>query len=74
MLDDAHRQGANVIVNLGDIFSGALYPCQTADRLKPLGLPTIRGNHERQLLSSDLSRMGLSDSFARRALRDDQLA
>lgn len=74
VLDDAHRQGANVIVNLGDIFSGALYPCQTADRLKPLGLPTIRGNHERQLLSSDLSRMGLSDSFARRALRDDQLA
>lgn len=74
VLDDAHRQGADVIVNLGDIFSGALYPCQTADRLMPLGLPTIRGNHERQLLSSDPSRMGLSDRFARRSLRDDQLA
>ncbi|MGF6574972.1 putative phosphoesterase [Paraburkholderia sp. GAS333] len=74
VLDDAHREGADVIVNLGDIFSGALYPCQTADRLKLLGLPTIRGNHERQLLSSDPSRMGLSDSFARRSLRDDQLA
>jgi Calcineurin-like phosphoesterase superfamily domain len=43
ILDDAHLQGADAIVNLGDIFSGALYPCQTADRLKPLRLPTIRG-------------------------------
>ena len=74
VLDDAYRQGADVVVNLGDIFSGALYPCETADRLKPLGLPTVRGNHERQLLSSDLSRMGLSDCFALRSLRDDQLA
>jgi predicted phosphodiesterase len=39
-----------------------------------LGLPTIRGNHERQLLSPDPSRMGLSDRFAHLALRDDQRA
>jgi putative phosphoesterase len=74
VLNDAHLHGADVIVNLGDIFSGPLYPCETADRLKPLGLPTISGNHERQLLSSYPSQMGLSDKFARHALRDDQLA
>ncbi|ASW00933.1 metallophosphoesterase family protein [Paraburkholderia aromaticivorans] len=74
VLDDAHRQGADVIVNLGDILSGALYPSQTADRLIPLGLPTISGNHERQLLTGELSRMGLSDRFANQCLRDDQLA
>jgi putative phosphoesterase len=74
VLNDAHRHGVDVIVNLGDILSGALYPCQTADRLKPLGLPTIRGNHERQILCGDPSRMGLSDRFAHLALRDDQLA
>lgn len=74
VLNDAHRHGADVTVNLGDILSGALYPSQTADRLMSLGLPTIKGNHERQLLSGDPSRMGLSDRFANFSLRDDQLA
>ncbi|MET3233663.1 UNVERIFIED_ORG: putative phosphoesterase [Burkholderia sp. 1263] len=74
VLNDAHRHRADVIVNLGDILSGALYPSQTADRLQPLGLPTIKGNHERQLLSGDPSRMGPSDRFAHFSLRDDQVA
>ncbi|MBN3763618.1 metallophosphoesterase family protein [Burkholderia sp. Ac-20365] len=74
VLDDVRQQGADVIVNLGDILSGALYPSETADRLIPLALPTIRGNHERQLLAEDTARMGLSDRFAHRALRADQLA
>lgn len=74
VLNDAHEQNADLIVNLVDILSGALYPSQTADRLMPLGLPTIKGNHERQLLAGDPSRMGLSDRFAHRTLRDDQLA
>lgn len=73
VLDDVRRQGADVIVNLGDILSGALYPSQTADRLMQLELPTIKGNHERQLLVGDASCMGLSDQFAHRSLRDDQL-
>ncbi|NIE62757.1 metallophosphoesterase family protein [Burkholderia sp. Ax-1719] len=74
VLDDARSQGVDLIVNLGDILSGALYPSQTADRLMSLRLPTIRGNHERQLLAGDPSRMGPSDRFAHFALRDDQLA
>lgn len=74
VLDDARNETVDLIVNLGDILSGALYPAQTADRLMALGLPTIKGNHERQLLAGDPSRMGASDRFAYRALCDDQLA
>ena len=40
--------GVNLVVNLGDIFSGPLFPAECANRLIPLGIPTIRGNHERQ--------------------------
>ena len=74
VLDDIRRQGANLIVNLGDILSGPLRPSETADRLMSLGFATIKGNHERQLLAADLSRMRQSDRFARDALRADQLA
>ncbi|MBR8457403.1 metallophosphoesterase family protein [Burkholderia dolosa] len=74
VLDDIRRRGADVIVNLGDIVSGALHPAETADRLIALDLPTIRGNHERQLLAGDRESMRLSDRHAHDALRDDQRA
>ncbi|KVC63843.1 metallophosphoesterase family protein [Burkholderia stagnalis] len=74
VLDDIRRRGADVIVNLGDILSGALHPRETADRLMPLGLPTIRGNHERQVLEGLGGAMGLSDRHAHDTLRADQLA
>ena len=74
VLEDIRQQGADVVINLGDILSGPLFPSETADRLIPLGLPTIKGNHERQLLVGDPSRMGLSDRWAHNALRPDQLA
>jgi len=74
VLEDIHRQGVDLIVNLGDIASGPLQPSETVDRLMPLNLPTIRGNHERQLLKDDPSRMGPSDQYALAALRPDQLA
>ena len=72
VLDDIRQRGADVIVNLGDLFSGALQPCETADRLMPLGLPTIKGNHERQVLAGDPARMRLSDLRAHQTLRADQ--
>ncbi|MBB3262323.1 putative phosphoesterase [Paraburkholderia bannensis] len=74
VLADIRSQGVDLIVNLGDILSGALYPSQTADRLMALRLPTIKGNHERQLLAGEPSRMGPSDRFAHHALREDQRA
>jgi len=39
----------------------------------PLGLPTIRGSHERQVLADDLERVGQSDRWALDHLRPDQL-
>ena len=64
VLEDVRGRGVDLTVNLGDILSGALLPSETADRLIPLGLPTIRGNHERQVLTMDPERMGASDRHA----------
>jgi putative phosphoesterase len=64
VLADVARRNADVTVNLGDILSGPLLPAETAARLMALGLPTIRGNHERQVLEHDPARMGASDLWA----------
>ena len=64
VLADIERRGADLIVNLGDILSGPLLPRETADRLMALQLPTLRGNHERQVLSMDPADMGASDRYA----------
>jgi putative phosphoesterase len=67
-------QGVDSVVNLGDILSGSLEPCETADRLIPLNFPTIAGNHERQVLTMNPARMGPSDRYAHATLRPDQRA
>lgn len=71
VLDDAAARDVDLTVNLGDICSGGLFPRETAARLMPLALPTIRGNHERQVLTLPLDRMGLSDRHAAANLRSD---
>lgn len=73
VLAHASRMSVDKTVNLGDICSGALWPCETADRLMELNLPTVRGNHERQVLEGQNEYMGLSDQHAANNLRDDQL-
>jgi len=50
VLADIERQGVDQVVNLGDILSGPLQPAETADLLMARNFPTIRGNHERQVL------------------------
>ncbi|WCM29029.1 metallophosphatase family protein [Sphingomonas sp. QA11] len=74
VLADIAMRDADLIVNLGDICSGSLFPSETADRLIPLALPTIRGNHERQLVTLPRDRMGQSDLYTVERLRPDQLA
>jgi putative phosphoesterase len=64
VMADIARRGPDVVVNLGDILSGPLLPAETADFLMELDLPTIRGNHERQLLTHARERMGPSDAYA----------
>lgn len=49
VLDDISRRGVDLIVNLGDCFSGPLDAAGTARRLARLDLPTVRGNHDRML-------------------------
>lgn len=73
LADIAARRIAH-IVNLGDILSGPLFPRETADRLMALNLPTIRGNHERQLLTQAPGEMSLSDRYAAGVLRPKHLA
>jgi predicted phosphodiesterase len=73
VIADIRVRGCDAVVNLGDILSGPLWPEQTADMLIPLQWPTIRGNHERQVLETPRETMGASDAYARDNLRQDQL-
>ncbi|KKC27353.1 metallophosphoesterase family protein [Sphingomonas sp. SRS2] len=74
VLADIAARGVDLTVNLGDILSGPLQPAETADRLIALDLPTIRGNHERQLLTLPPGKMGASDAFAAQRLSDGHRA
>lgn len=64
VLADIGARGIDTVVNLGDLVSGPLWPAETADRLEPLNFTTIRGNHERQLLTLSRAVMGPSDQYA----------
>ena len=64
VLADIGRRRISVVVNLGDLVSGPLWPAETAERLVRLGLRTISGNHERQLLTLPVEQMGPSDRYA----------
>lgn len=66
-------QSVDLTVNLGDLLSGALQPKETADRLMPLALPTVRGNHERQVLTVPYDRMGTSDRRAHDTMTVEQV-
>lgn len=72
VLDEVARAGVDASVNLGDIVSGPLWPRETLHRLAPLGLPTIAGNHERQLLTLPIERQSASDAAAARVLDHDE--
>jgi predicted phosphodiesterase len=61
-------------LNLGDTLAGPLWPAETADYLMQQGWPTIAGNHERQMLARDLSRMSAADRYAAERLSASQRA
>ena len=73
VLSEIGRERVDRVVNLGDIVSGPLWPRETAARLRALDWPTIRGNHERQLLNPDTHRMGAADAFPRARLAEEDL-
>jgi hypothetical protein len=47
------RKPQNLVVNLGDLFTGPFDPFGSADAQIALGCPTLAGNHERNLLEGD---------------------
>lgn len=61
-------------LNLGDTLAGPLWPAETADYLMQQAWPTIAGNHERQMLESDLSRMSAADRYAAERIHAHQRA
>jgi predicted phosphodiesterase len=72
VLYDIRRRGVDMTVNLGDILSGPLLPRETAECLMELKLPTISGNHERQILTMSLEDMGASDRYAAATITESQ--
>lgn len=64
VLADIRAQGADLTVNLGDHLSGPLEARRTADLLIGLGLPSVRGNHDRWLVEREAAAMGPSDRAA----------
>ncbi|MET3601630.1 metallophosphoesterase family protein [Martelella mangrovi] len=58
VLADLERHRPDAIVNLGDSLSSPLAAGETAERLLPLSLPTVRGNHDRALVEGPESEMG----------------
>jgi predicted phosphodiesterase len=77
---DIQRAAPDLVVNLGDIASGPLWPQETVQWLmarqgaEPERWRTIAGNHERQVLEPDIERMGASDAYAARALGEAERA
>jgi predicted phosphodiesterase len=73
VLADIREQGADATINLGDHLSGPLEPAATADLLMSLNLPSIRGNHDRQVLELKPKEMGKTDRFTINHLRPEHL-
>jgi len=71
---DLAEVAPHLVINLGDCLSGPLEPAATCDRLIDLGWPTVRGNHDRQLLDRPIERMGSSDAATRPTLAAHHLA
>lgn len=64
VLEDIKTLGIDDVVNLGDHVSGPLEAKRTADVLIEREFPTIRGNHDRQLVEFSPANMGPSDRAA----------
>ncbi|EKZ5637128.1 metallophosphoesterase [Klebsiella pneumoniae] len=73
VLADISCRNVDQIVNLGDICSGGLFPKQTLDKLIPLALKTIRGNHDRQIFDRPREDMTVSDRYAADQLTEVQI-
>lgn len=68
VLADVDAVAPDLVVNLGDLVSGPLWPRETLELLATRDLPTVRGNHDRLVAETPRGDMGASDAFAHDAL------
>lgn len=61
VLDDIAAQGIAQVVNLGDVFSGPLDPAGVWTILRDRDIPTVRGNHDRYLVTQLPAEMWATD-------------
>jgi putative phosphoesterase len=73
VLDDIARQGVDATVALGDFVSGPFDPAGVADRFIGLGLPSVRGNHDR-FITDGREKDWHIDALARNTLTPEQHA
>ena len=72
VLADIAARDVQRTINLGDVVSGPLWPRETIELLAPLGLLTVRGNHDRWVAGPDPAAMYGSDRYAHGELTDAQ--
>lgn len=72
VLEDIKRREADCIINLGDCVTSPLWPRETYEMLKPLGIPTVRGNHDRALGAANPSALSPAGQFTYNALHPSQ--
>lgn len=73
VLADIDAQGIDDVVNLGDHLSGPLNAARTADLLIARNFPSIRGNHDRWLVTRAPAEMGRWDRAAHDELQPRHL-
>lgn len=74
VLDDLYRQEVNGVVNLGDSLYGPLDPAGTAELLRELDPPSVRGNQDRSLLDPSEEALGSpTHRFVTEVLSGDDL-
>ncbi|MDF2388628.1 metallophosphoesterase family protein [Nostoc ellipsosporum NOK] len=64
----------DIIVNLGDCFSGPLWPEETAQYLIAENWPAVRGNHDRMLITTPVSELEPDDAYTYRCLAKTSLS
>ena len=74
VLADLKLRNVDQVVNLGDCVSGPLWPRETAELLRQLNWPTVRGNHDRWVTDRPPEKHNPLDAFAFEALDSSQLA
>jgi predicted phosphodiesterase len=71
VLADVATQAVDLVINLGDVVSGPLWPAETLGLVQNSDWVHVRGNHDRYV-GSPSAETGASDRFALAVLNDDQ--